>query len=245
MTDENETDVSLGDIFEESEDAETESEVQEPADEVEDAEDSTGETEETETSSEEQESEDDGTPPEKEPTLVPVAVAQSLRQKNQELKQQIEELSKYKPQANDEPDMYEDPEGWKAWNRQQIENEHLEREENAIKERVEESRSKMLEVPDYIEIEKQFELRVKYEPELIDQMFANPDPARFAYEKGKEFKDQQEKAIIERYLAENSKPEEKSKVVPMRSLATETAPTNSTKVEEEEDLKDMFGDQGY
>lgn len=190
-----------------------------------------------------EEPEEPETPSDKEPTLVPVAAVQDLRRKNRELKEQLEEANKYRPKDNTEPDMYEDPEGWKAWNRNQIESEYVQRSQAEQSERIESSRSKMLEVDDYIDAENEFMVHAQRDQDLRDQMLNHKDPARFAYEKGKEFKEQREKAIIDKYLAQN--PDKAKKPVPKLSLATATAPPNTVEVEEEEDLKDMFAGQGY
>jgi len=222
----NMTDEDIDTLFEgETEEAEETEEVEE----VEEAEEETkGETEES------------APPADNEPKLVPLAVVHDERRKTQELKAEVERLKSQLPQDDDAPDPMEDLEGYNAYQRTKWEKE-------ALQERIEKSRNKMLEEkPDYTDLENIFMVLSAQTPSLVEELNIHPDPARFAYEKGKAYLDNQKEMLRAEILSEQSpEPEEKPKVR-TPNLATATAQaSNTTPIEEEEAMDEMFGDMPY
>lgn len=255
MTDENQDDLAtdqddlaVDSLFEnEADDAETKTEEtpeSESEDKVDDAEASTGETEDK---PEEGESKDTGPPPE--PTLVPIAALHDERRKAQQYKAENETLKKQIPKSDEEPDVLDDPEAWKDFQRTKIEKEHIVAQQAEFTERFETSRSVMLEKhDDYLKIEKEFYFLASQDEALALEMTKATDPALFAYEKGNEHRNAQKETLRAEVLTEasNSTEKETPAAVKVPSLATATDQgSNSTPVEKDEDLEDMFDDQSY
>jgi hypothetical protein len=242
MTDENEALEAddLDEIFEdETEESVTETEETEVK----------GETDETET----QESDEPAPPADKEseePKLVPIAALHDKARRVQELREENEKLKSQIPQTEQKPDMYEDPEAYEAWVEAKAEEKFLLKQQAAETERLETSRSEMLEShEDYVEKEDIFLFMVSKDPSLTDEMLSSSNPAKFAYEKGNEFLKQQEDALRAKILAESSSEDSDDVEVPPKkvapSLASASAPPNTVKIEQDEDLDDMFADQAY
>ena len=148
--------------------------------------------------------------------------------------------------------MYDDPEAYEAWVLRVAEQKVANAQNAEFSERVEISRGKMLEAhEDYQEAESVFYVLAQQDESLKREMFASPDPAQFAYEEGKAYMKGLEDAAEARYLARNKDPEKPSEetepsAIKVPSLAKATAQaSNSTPVEKDEDLDDMFEDQAY
>lgn len=192
------------------------------------------ETEETET--EEVESKESEEPASTEPKMVPLAAVQDERRKRQEIESRLKELESKVPKGNDEPDIYEDPDGWKEWNRNQILAEQTKAASEQLEIRINESREKMLEsTTDFIQAEKAFLVLAQDDQEITQQMLNSLNPAQFAYEKGKEFL----KTLVEPEFV-GKKPE-----VPVSLAKASAKGANTVEVEEEDDLKGLFADQNY
>lgn len=178
--------------------------------------------------------------PPSEPTLVPVAALQDERRKAKAAKEEAEQLREQlkKFTGEDEPNPFEDPEKWKAFQRKKIELEYQEEKQKEINERIDKSRSQMLEAEtDYVDIETLFTAMSLKDPSLADEMIMSPDPARFAYEHGKKYLTELQKKTLKTQIEDDP--------IPAPSLATKTAPSTSVHVEKDEDFKDMFKDQPY
>lgn len=223
--------TELNDVFEEDSNEET-TEVTEKV-ETEETEDKAEEGEEKveEVSNETEETAST------EPKMVPLAALQDERRKRQERDRELEDLRSRLPKSSDEPDMYEDPEAWKEWNRNQIIAEETEKQSQIMEQRINESREKMLESKsDFLQKENAFLVAVQQDPNLTQQMLSSLDPAKFAYEKGEEFI----KSLVDPTEIKDVKP--KSPV----SLANVSAKgANTVEVEEEESFDEMFADQKY
>lgn len=169
---------------------------------------------------------------------VPKAAMLDWRRKAQEAQAEVKNLRKQLPKSDGEPDIYEDPDAWKQWQKDQMEQTHLQETQAELAVRIEDSRSKALEeIPDFITAENAFMVRQQSEPDLAQQMLSHPDPAKFAYEKGMEFIDGL------RGTTQETTQETKSAAP---SLATATAQgSNSTQKESMVDLDDLFADQNY
>lgn len=203
---------------------------QEETPEVEPTEENVQESEEEPQEPEEKVEEEEPTSPK----MVPLAAVQDERRKVKELREELESLKSKLPKANDEPDMYEDPEAWKQWNREQIQNEYRQETSRQLEKRINDSRDQMIEShADFAQKESAFLLMVQQDPTLTQQMLESVNPAKFAYEKGSEFINS---------LLPTSKP--KPKQPP--NLATVTSKgSNNVRVEVENDLDSMFEDQRY
>jgi len=242
------TEEDLDALFEDD-DAETESEV----DKVDDAESDNSETGEAEKSEAEKSEEEEAGPPPEKPKSVPIAALLDERRKREELKKEVEALRKQVPKVDEAPDMYDDPEGYKQWVKDEAKRELLESQQAEQAELIEESRSEMLgKHDDYEEMETIFSVLAAKDQSLADEMIKNPrTAAQFAYEKGKAF---MESLKVKANPVETSEKEDvlseaeqrlKSAIkAPKLSTATSTA-SNSTEVEQEEDLMEMFSDQTY
>jgi hypothetical protein len=236
MTDEATQDSKL-DEFEESFEGEEETETAEV----------TEVTEEIETKGEEDEVVVPETEPpaEKEPKLVPIAALLDTRRKLDETRKEVESLRGQIPKSDEKPDPIEDPEGFEKWVRADALAEVQLKQQADEKERLDTSRSAMLEShDDYMDKEGVFMFMARNNQPLIDEMLNNPNPAAFAYEKGKEYLTQQKAALRAEILAEAG--ESTETIVPkVPSLASASAPTNTIHVEKDEDIDEMFEDQKY
>ena len=216
-------------------------------------EDSTGEDEpkdESKDESEDEPKEDAETPADKEPTLVPIAALQDERRKAKLLKEEIETLKLKVPELDEAPDPEEDLEAYNAYMRNQWEQEQFEEQSKVFIEKAEASRSVMLEkYDDYKQVEEVFYILANLDEGLKQDMFDSKDPALFAYTKGKEYLQSQRDTIIAELEAKKNPDlptKSKSESFKAPSLASATAQdSNSTEVEKDENLDDMFEDQAY
>jgi len=209
---------------------------------------------ETEVNEETQETEETAPPADKEeikdePKLVPIAALHDKARRVQELREENEKLKSQIPQSEQKPDMYEDPEGYEKWVEAKAEAKFLEQQEAKEMERLQDSRSTMLEShTDYLEVEEVFMFMSRNNQPLTDEMLSNPNPANFAYEKGKAYLKGQEDTIRAKILAESSsettETTTETSIAPSLASATD-AGSNTTQVEKEETMDEMFEDQGY
>lgn len=223
----------LDEFFGDQEETEVEPEV---------AEEPKGETEEPEAEAEE---EPETEPPsDKEPTLVPIAAVLDERRKAQQLKEELEELRKQVPQKDEAPDPYDDPEAYLAYHKSKWQQEQYMEQERATRERLEDSRSQMLaKADDYVEMEKVFEVMTLSDDSLVGKMLASEDPAKFAYDSAKQYRDSLFGKVGK---VEEPEVEVKEPVVKTPNLATATAQgKNTPDLEKEDDLEDVFADQEY
>ena len=176
--------------------------------------------------------------------LVPIAALQDERHKRQQLETRLQEIEKQLPKTDEAPDPITEPDEYESYIRNKVEKEYEDRAAAEYKEKVEASRSQMLEAEtDYIELEKVFMLMTTTDDTLAVQMNASADPARFAYDTAKAYRAD---------LLKPETPETIQDVVaqverPVPSLASATAQTsNSTpEIAEEESMDEMFADQKY
>jgi hypothetical protein len=171
-----------------------------------------------------------------EPKSVPLAALLDERRKAQQLKAELEDIKRKLPPQTKEPDMYEDPEGYKAWIKAEARREFEEAEKKRWEETVEISRSAMLEKhDDYEKMEKYFLFLSREDESLIKAMKNSNDPALFAYEKGK--------AYFDEMTTPPKVPKSKS-AAPSLVIATSRG-SNTTPVERDVGLNEMFSDQRY
>jgi hypothetical protein len=117
---------------------------------------------------------------------VPMAALKAERKKRQALEQENAELrAKIDPPTNDdpEPDVTEDPEAYKAWVKRNMAREEWHGRATASRTRI------MDKHDDYEKLEATFYVLAKLDPNLVKEMKAHPEPAQFAYDKGKEYFD--------------------------------------------------------
>jgi len=213
---------------------------------------------------EEEEGEEDSAPPaEKIPKSIPIAALHDERRKVKQLREENETLRQQIPKADaGAPDRFEDPEGYDSWLKGEWQKEQDAKAHTEYVASVEKSRGDMLsEHEDYIEVEQIFYVLAQQDPSLTQDMMDSNDPAKFAYEKGKEWQDGQREKLIANLIADGytksdasdisdaeiiSETAEKVKKVKTPNLATATAAaSNTVRVEKEEDIADMFEDQSY
>jgi len=208
--------------------------------------------------SEEKSEEETEPPADKEPTMVPIAALHDTRRKLDEARERAEALEKQIPVKDEAPDMYEDPDGYKLFVKNQALAE-VQAEQNAVYEaRVEKSRSSMLEKhEDYEQMEKTFVFLTGFDETLISDMKANVDPAQFAYDKAKEYMVAQKEVLISELIAsgeytkkeaeEEAEEQTEEKVVNAPSLAKATSVASNTHPVEKDyaNVDEMFGDQKY
>ena len=254
-------DTAIDDLFDGETEEGDESEVAEETGETEETEESISTTDEdqetadqVEASQESDEKPDISDEPE-EPTLVPIAALHDERRKREALTKENEDLKGQLPQDElDAPDMYDDPEGYKRWVREQVRTEDL-------NERISTSRAQMLEAEeDYGVMEQTFMILAGKDSTLIDKMQASPEPAKFAYDTAKEFanterqklKDEVRKELLAEQGKSDPDPEltEEQKrnksAVETPNLATAAATEkNTVHVESDEGLDEVFADIKY
>lgn len=178
--------------------------------------------------------------------LVPVAALQDERHKRQQLESRLQELEKQLPKSEEAPDPITEPEEYESYIRNKVEKEYEDRAAAEYKEKVEASRSQMLEAEtDYIELEKVFMLMTVTDDTLATQMNASADPARFAYDTAKAYRDSllapQTPETIQDVVAQV----DPVKPVPSLARATAGASNSIPVVEDEESMDEMFADQSY
>lgn len=159
--------------------------------------DATGEAQASEQGTEEQASTETAEPDKEEPTSVPIAAIHDERRKSQALREENERLKAQLPKdETGAPDMYEDPDGYKQWVKDQFATE-------LYQERVSDSRAKMLEEhADYESVEKTFMMLAGQDESLVDKMKAHPEPARFAYDTAVAHKESQRQSLKNELRAE-------------------------------------------
>lgn len=252
----------LDGVFDEkTEDTETET-VEQEAEEAEETSDSEEESdsEETEPSEDDEQKgdkEQDSEPPaepeedtEQDSKSVPVAALKNERLKRQQAEEQLKQYQQKYDKDEQAPDPVEDPEGYKAYVKQQAKDE-------LVNERIETSRNEMLaKHKDYEKMELAFATLKAQDESLHQQMLDHPKPAEFAYKKAKEYyksiRDEVEKEILAKMQTKVDTKEEteaqkrKKSAVEMPNLTQAASKgSNSTPVEQEVGLNDMFSDQTY
>jgi len=244
-------DSAIDDMFDDNEAGEEVAEATETQ-----VDESSGEEQAEKPEAESQETEEPVAEEEPEPTMVPIAALHDERRKREALKEEAEKLRSQLPQEDSEaPDMYDDPEGYKAYVRQQVEN-------DLYADRVETSRAQMLEKhEDYEDKESTFLFLASKDKSLADEMSKHPEPARYAYEKAVEFENSKivslEEKLRAKIMAElgqttESKPEpseddkRKKSALEMPNLTKATATDSNTQpIEKDNDLDGMFDDLKY
>lgn len=227
-----ELDEVFNDETEVTEEVETLPEAEETTEEVEteEAEETTEESEETEESETKSEK-------------GLIAALQKVRQEKRELANKLKEFESKNP-SDQEPDMYEDPEGWKAWNRKQVQLEVIKKDQEVFAERLEISRDNMIDKYDnYEQVETIFSAFASQDKSLAKELLESKDPAKFAYEKGLEFIKELTGVSTKTEVTDAQVEKVTSK---MPNLAKATAKgSNHTEIEKPLELNDMFGDLKY
>jgi len=190
----------------------------------------------------------DAEPPSAEEKLVPIVALHDERTKRQAIEKELEQYkSKYDVDDN-APDPAEDPAAYERYVEDKM----------AIKlhkKRLNDSMdAASLEHADYREKEKIFMVLSGYDESLIDQMNNSPNPAQFAYEKGKAYlEDQRVKIeaellaaakgneVIEKEPSDSDKRKEQALSVPDLTKATASG-GNSTpaEIDNRDDLSSLF-----
>ena len=159
---------------------ETEATIKDSAPDIE-AEETKGETEEAEPK--EEATEEAEPPAVEDKKLVPIVALHDERRKAQAFKEELEQYKARYDLDEEAPDPVDDPEGYKAHVREVTIKELRE-------EKISSSVNKMVEEhADYKAMETTFMVLAAQDPSLTKEMNAHPDPARFAYEKAKEWED--------------------------------------------------------
>jgi hypothetical protein len=189
VAEEQEAVETLDSVFIEEESA-TEEVVEETAtEEPDEAKGATKEEAKEDNSEEKSEDKSSEPPSEEETKTVPIAALHDARRKE---KAAQEELAKYRAMYDTDeaaPDPIEDPDGYKEHVRSTLAREMHEQ-------RVNESRTKMLEeAEDYESMERTFMVLAGLNPELINDMNSSNNPAKFAYDKGREYYDEQRELL--------------------------------------------------
>jgi hypothetical protein len=180
-----------------------------------------------------------------EPKLVPIKALHDKARKVKELREELEKVKSQIPKNDQEPDMYEDPEGWKAYQRRMLEQESVQEQSRAFEERLEASELAMASEPNYEKVKTVFAGFANQDKSLAKQLFDHPDPARFAYEKGLEFINEIQGKKAEAVVTDKEIEAITSKVVtPSLAKATAAIP-NTTQTEKLIELDDMFGKMSY
>jgi hypothetical protein len=181
---------------------------------------------------------------EDEKTVGQLAALKAERQARQKAEEEYRRLkSQYEPDVDpNEPNPSEDPEGYKQWAKAKASQELL-------VDRINNSRTEMLKVDDYEDMESVFATLATRNPELINQMNKHPDPARFAYETAQKHEQAKEEKIRQKIMAElgySKDKDAKPKKPKAPDLTGATAiGSNKTKVETMADDDDLFEDSPY
>jgi hypothetical protein len=108
--------------------------------------------------------------------------------------------SKNAPKDENAPDPIDDPSGYEKYLRSKWEKESYEKRINESQERMKEAHS------DYSDMEQHFVFLATRDPDLVKQMNASLDPAKFAYETAKadrtKFESEVEKRVMEKLKKE-------------------------------------------
>jgi hypothetical protein len=198
----------------------------------------------------EDESKEESEPPAQDSNSVPKPALLDERRKRQEAEKQLEELRALIPKQETEPDMYEDAEAWKEWNKNQVLNEQRTEQEALLRNKLETSRSQQLESQsDYNQMEVVFEVLASRDNSLASKMLASDDPAKFAYdtakkEGGKLFAELFGQPVdAEKVIAAEKVEDDETDSVDLTNASSQVS--NVPKKVEEQDLDDIFADQGY
>jgi len=209
-------------------------------------------TEKVETDDAEIESDTKGAEPEKtetpsveEPKSIPITAYHEEKNKRQHLEAENKRLQGLIPRTDEAPDYNEDPEAYDRYMREKWNKEQVADQESVWNDRLEKSReASLIEHEDHVQVENIFSAFARQDPTLLQSFFDSPDPAKFAYDKGKEILAGLNKGEIPK-TPEPSE-EKPSSALTTPSLATATAQaSNTTHVEKDIDLDDMFDDQKY
>lgn len=236
MTSETETEETQDDLDTFFEDQEEETKAEETQTEEE-----TKDKGETEPEKEKVKTEEPAPPADKEEKLVPKAALHDERRRRQQAEEELKDLRKLIPATDEEPDAYEDQDAWKEWYKNKMQGEQKAAQEKLTKDRLDKSRSKMLEAEsDYEAMERLFGVMLADDPSLRDKMLASGDEGKFVYDTAKKYREEQLNPT------KKPKPEPETPEIDGANLATATAQdTNTPKVEKEESLEEMFDDQKY
>jgi hypothetical protein len=198
-----------------------------------------------------QEAEPESVTPTQEEQRVPIAALKDERQKRQELERQLSEVHNYlaqlqAPQQQQQqiPDMFEDPDGFKAHLAEQIRAQLTQELQPAIQHGQTLTRAEVSEMlarqkyEDYDATVEVFKEAMATNPFLLTQLQQAPDPATFAYNAGKQWqqaksfgteapisREQIEAEIRDKIMAElNLRPTAPSTIAGERSVGTRTGP---------------------
>lgn len=188
-------------------------------------------------------------PSAEEEKLVPIAALHDERTKRQATEEELKSYKSKYDQDDNEPDPAEDPEGFKEYTRKKAKHELIMTSRNT-------SRDKMVEShPDFTEKEDIFLVLAGSNPNLVTEMDESGNPAKFAYEKGKEWEDtQREKLkaqivanakdeVIEETSEEEGRKETALKVPDLTKAASVGANSDPAEIDNRDNLKDVFDDQ--
>lgn len=173
--------------------------------------------------------------------LIPQAALLDERGKRQHLEKEVERLRSMMPEQQP-PDMYEDPQGYEQFIRNQERDRMQQQQQQQYMARLETSRSGMLEKhADFPQMEQLFLVIASNNPGLVSSMQNSADPAAFAYEAAKAYRDE----ALQR--AQGTPEQTQPEPVKQRpNLATATAQaTTGIQAEKDETLEEMFADQSY
>lgn len=180
------------------------------------------------------------TPAVEEQKSIPKQAYHEEKRKRQYYQKESERLQSLIPKTDEAPDYNEDPEAYDRFQRDKWNQEQTQAQESAWNDRLEKSReASLIEHEDHVQVENVFSAFARQDPTLLQSFFDAPDPAKFAYDKGKEILAGLTKGEIPE--KEPEKPEEKPAALTTPSLATATAQaSNSVHVEKDIDLDGIF-----
>jgi len=246
----------LGDVFtgDEAEKGDTSDDKSNDNDqEGDDAKDAKEEKSDDKKSDDETSEEDSETSSDEEPKSVPIAALHDERRKGKAAREELEQYKARYDKDDDAPDPAEDPEGYEK---------HIEAKVSRRMEtdRINDSRDRMLEKhDDYEEMERTFMVLQGLDPSLKDELNKHPDPALFAYEKGKAYFEDQRKKLLGEIEAEkgkgsddDDKDEETSeadkkkqkalKVPDLTKAASKGSNSEEKEIDDSQDLNALFDD---
>ena len=175
-----------------------------------------------------------------EPKTAPMAAVLDERHKRQQLERENEALRAQIPKSKEAPDPYDDIDAYNAFMKREWEQEQYETQTKQRRERIDKLRAKMLETQDdFDEMERIFEIMTANDKSLLDKMLESGNEPKFAYETAKAYK----QSLL---TPKTETVDEKSNVRELPNLAKATAQaSNSTQLEKEADLDDIFEDMPY
>ena len=181
------------------------------------------------------------------PTSVPLAALKDERRKRQQLEEENEQLRGQIPKSDEAPDPYEDIDAYDAYKRAEWEKNLNAQQAQVRNEKINKSRGEMLEkVVDYDEMEAIFQVMTATDRGLVDKMLLSENPAKFAYDTAKTYKESLLKVApkVETEPSESEKRNKSATEVPNLAPATAQA-SNSQQIEKEATIDDVFADIGY